>query len=150
MYEKSYMDPAALSNSFVVELVGCDRIEVTVQGDAFTINVIGCSRLLNLLTEMKTQFGLQLKNWVLPEGASHEVLLVREMILKARGEWQFPYPHLELCHCRTVLTHAVDQAILLGAHTPAVVSRRTSASTACGTCRPDVEKIISYRLNKAS
>ncbi|MCB0386481.1 MAG: (2Fe-2S)-binding protein, partial [Bdellovibrionales bacterium] len=84
----------------------------------------------------------------LPEGSSTGAMLLREVILKAQGKWQYPYEHEELCHCRVVATSKVDAAILTGAHDPRDVSKQTSASTACGTCRPDVEAIIAYRLGK--
>lgn len=146
------MDEGALSNSInipiLVELDGCDRLELAFENGKSSLKVIGCSKLLQLLSELKTKNGNDVKLWSMPEGASHEILLVRELILKTRGEWNYPYAHEELCHCRAIRTHVVDQAILLGAHTPEVVTRRTSASSACGTCRPDVEKIIAYRLNK--
>ncbi len=138
--------------TIVVELDGCDRLELIQQTHQETgkdsLKVIGCSRLLQLLLSLKTQFGSDVKTWTLPEGSSHEFLLVRELILKATNQWKPPYVHEELCHCRAISTHTVDQAILQGAHTPEIVTRRTSASSACGTCRPDVEKIIAYRLNK--
>ncbi len=150
------MGEGSLSNSFqtpiLVELDGCDRLELTNanDNDKSSLKVIGCSKLLQLLKSLKTQYGNDIKLWILPAGSGHEVLLVRELILKVKGEWNHPYPHDELCHCRAITTRAVDQAILLGAHTPEVVTRRTSASSACGTCRPDVQKIIAYRLDKKS
>ena len=77
-------------------------------------------------------------------------LILSEMILKLRGEWNFPYADEELCHCRSIATQTVDQAIIAGAHSPEVVTRQTSASTACGTCRPTVQKIIEYRTRKTA
>ena len=73
-------------------------------------------------------------------------LMMREVLQKATGEWQEPFTEDELCHCRLVPTVVVDSAILAGAHTPEEVSRQTNASTQCGTCRPDVEKILAARL----
>ncbi len=134
--------------SIVVELDGCDRLELTQEAGKDHLQVVGCAKLLQLLQLLKVQSGDKISHWPLPEGSSHEVLLVRELILKATDQWSHPYVHEELCHCRAISTRIVDQAILLGAHTPEVVTRRTSASSACGTCRPDVEKIIAYRLNK--
>lgn len=66
--------------------------------------------------------------------------------MKARGDWDFPYKDIEICHCRMVPTEIVDQAIVAGANDPETVSRLTMASTSCGTCRPDVERILRYRL----
>lgn len=110
--------------------------------------VIGCQALRDLVARFRRDHGDDPKAWPLPDGSGHETLLLREWILKARGEWKFPYNEDELCHCRRVPTHVVDQAIVAGAHTPEAVSRATSASTNCGTCRPDVERILAYRLGK--
>lgn len=142
------MSESPKSNSFIVELDGCDRIEATTGSEGMSLHVIGCSKLLKLLGDLQTHYGKEIQKWPLPSGDAHEVLLVRELILKSQGKWDFPYQHAELCHCRTVAARVVDQAIVSGAHTPEVVSRRTSASTACGTCRPNVQKIIDFRLQK--
>jgi bacterioferritin-associated ferredoxin len=135
-----------------VELDGRDSIEVEYEGEAASlgkllrVSLVGCMEMMEMMQKMRRHFGADIKSWPVPEGRDHSSLLLRELILKLRGEWQFPYDQEELCHCRTIPTHIVDQAILSGAHTPEVVSRQTSASTACGTCRPDVQKIINYRL----
>lgn len=134
--------------NIIVELDGCDRLELSQEAGKDSLKVIGCAKLLQLLQSLKLKAGSDIKSWPLPEGSSHEILLVRELILKATNQWKHPYTHEELCHCRAISTRAVDQAILQGAHNPEIVTRRTSASSACGTCRPDVEKIIAYRLNK--
>ena len=138
------------TSTIVVELDGCDRLELVIENEKSSLKVIGCTKLLQLLSELKNQFGSDVKLWVLPEGSNHELMLVRELILKAKGDWNYPYQHEELCHCRAITTKVVDQAILSGAHHPEVVTRRTSASSACGTCRSDVEKIIAYRLEKSA
>ena len=82
----------------------------------------------------------------MPKGNSHSDLLLRELILKARGEWNFPYKEDELCHCRAVTTKRIDQSIIAGAHTMEQIRKATSASTGCGTCWPQIEKIIKYRV----
>ncbi len=139
-----------------VELEGRDFIEVeyegenSLEGSFLSLSMVGCGDLTRLMQQMKQQFGKDPRVWTLPEGADHASLLVRELILKIKNQWQFPYAEAELCHCRNISTHLVDQAILAGAHRPEVVSRQTSASTACGTCRPQVQKIIDYRLGVGS
>lgn len=133
-----------------VVLDGRDRIEMTGDGDQTRLQVIGCRELLALLHELKRQYGSNVSQWPLPTGDHHAAILVRELLLKAQGKWDFPYKDEEICHCRTVATHLVDQAVIAGAHTPEAVSRLTSASTACGTCRPDVQKVINFRLGRSS
>lgn len=139
-----------------VELDGRDYIEVECEGtpqapgEVRKVSILGCTEFMEMIQKMRRHFGADLAKWPIPEGHDHSSLLLKEMILKLRGQWQFPYHEDELCHCRTVPTHTVDQAIIAGAHTPEVVTRQTSASTACGTCRPEVQKIIDYRLGKQS
>lgn len=138
-----------------VELDGRDCIEVECEGEdplhpgsVKKVSILGCSSFMEMMQKMRKSFGSDVKSWPLPSGTDHSSLLLKEMILKLRGEWAFPYAEEELCHCRNVPTHVVDQAIIGGAHSPEMVTRLTSASTACGTCRPEVQKIINYRLNK--
>lgn len=129
-----------------VNLKGRDSLELIENDGKFIFNFIACQELYELLHGFRKRHGDNIKNWPTPEGTSHSELLLKELLLKIKGQWQFPYQADELCHCRNVPTEIVDQAILAGAHTPEAVSRWTSASTACGTCRSDVEKIIQYRL----
>lgn len=110
----------------------------------------GCPELLQHLLEMRTKLngGGLLVEVALPRGSGHAAMLMRELLLKARGEWNYPYGEEELCHCRSIPTAKVDQAIVGGCHTVSAVSRQTSAGTACGTCRPDIETILAYRLGR--
>jgi bacterioferritin-associated ferredoxin len=115
---------------------------------ASNLRAVGCPALLSLVKALRTNLHGSLKNVALPEGNSHAVLLIREVLLKARGEWKLPYEDVELCHCRAVPTVKVDGAIVTGAHTVLQVSARTSAGTSCGTCKPDIESLIHYRLGR--
>jgi bacterioferritin-associated ferredoxin len=137
----------ASSAPIIVDFPGHDRIEARLESGRWSLKVVGCREVeFEIQNRLKNE--ADLTKWSLPSGTGHGDLLIRELILRARGEWAYPYEHLELCHCRSVPTEIVDQAILSGAHEPKQVSTRTSASTACGTCRPDVQKIINYRLGK--
>ncbi|MBX2986656.1 MAG: (2Fe-2S)-binding protein [Bdellovibrionaceae bacterium] len=131
-------------------LHGRDLLEATLENGTCRLRLIGCEALLQQVRALRERHGDDPQSWALPAGSGHTDMLIRELILKRRGEWDFPYKDAEICHCRLVATVIVDQAIVTGAHTPEVVSRWTSASTSCGTCRPDVEKIIAYRLGKTS
>lgn len=132
-----------------VEIEGRDLIEFYPgeNGKKDEIRVLGCAALVSLI-ESYRQSNRPIQDWSLPKGSTHSEILVRELILKAKGEWNFPYSHDEICHCRAVRTLEVDRAIICGAHTAQTVSRLTSASTACGNCRFDVEAIIRYRLGE--
>jgi len=115
---------------------------------------VGDLRFLTSLGEVREQsqswLSLDCLRQLLTAHSSNSVfdLMLREVVLKALGEWEHPFPESELCHCRVVATDLVDTAILAGAHTPERVSRQTNASTQCGTCRPDVEAILAYRLSQ--
>jgi NAD(P)H-nitrite reductase large subunit len=134
-----------------VELNSRDRIELHEQSDGSEkVNVIACSECIKLLRNYLYS-KKKVKDWTLPAGTSHSELLVKELILKARGDWNFPIETndlstYELCHCRAVSALRVDQAIIAGAHTMEQVRHATSASTGCGTCWPEIEKLINYRL----
>lgn len=139
--------------SFRAELKGRDLIEIQTADTATgktQIKAMGCTELLSLIRKHQVQFGKDPQHWPLPSGHTHSELLLKEVLLKARGQWVYPYQHEELCHCRSVTTEKVDQAIVAGAHRPEVVSRQTGASTSCGTCRPDVQKIIDFRLKNSA
>lgn len=130
----------------VVKLQGQDQIEAEKNDSGhWKVTASGCYDFLNAINTL-VKLGPNPEIWPLPEGDSHVDLLLREFIMKVRGEWDFPYKDEETCHCRIIPTSVVDHAIINGAHHTAQVSRETSASTACGTCRPDVQKMIDYRL----
>lgn len=135
------------NRKFSVGLDGRDHIEVNMEGATPKVQFRGCTELMDLMQSMRKSFGIDLKQWPVPNGTTHSEILLRELILQLRGEWRYPYKEEEVCHCRSVACRTIDQAIIAGAHTTDIVSRQTSASTACGTCRPDVQKMIEYRLN---
>ncbi len=132
----------------IVQMASCDQIEIERKGtETKWLRVKGCLPLLNALNSRVKNEGGDPALWRLPEGQNHVDMLMRELILKSQNQWAFPYNHEELCHCRNVNTSTIDEVVLLGAHQPEIVSQLTLASTACGTCRPDVEKVIQYRLH---
>lgn len=138
------------SNIFRAELKGRDLIEIKKTSAGAKIHVVGCPEVLTLVRKFLKEHGDDCQKWPMPTGDSHADLLLGEALLKMNGEWKLPYDQLELCHCRSVPTDVVDQAIVAGAHDTTTVSRCTSASTSCGTCRPDVQSLIDYRLRKIS
>lgn len=136
-----------------VHLEGRDRLHLrleTLEGEIIRASLkgSGCPELLKILAETRLTLKGRLSDVPLPRGSGHAALLVRELILKARGEWKFPYLEEELCHCRAVPTSKVDQAIVGGCHSVFAVARQTSAGTSCGNCRYDTESIIKYRLGR--
>lgn len=135
-----------------VELGGRDQIEVSGHKGVSTpkVHFKGCTELMELMKSMRTEHGDDIRQWPMAAGVSHAEILLRELQLKLSGQWNFPFNAVNVCNCRHVPTAVVDQAVISGAHTTAVVSRQTAASTNCGTCRPDVQKIIDFRLGKTA
>lgn len=136
-----------------VSIPGRDEVELQLELDgnhhiqSACLTGVGAPDLLELLAQWRAKLHGDLMTLEPPQGHSSAAILMRELLLKAQGRWDYPYAEQELCHCRAIPTNKVDAAIVTGAHTPEKVSRLTSASTACGTCRPHVEEILEYRLN---
>jgi bacterioferritin-associated ferredoxin len=137
-----------------VGLPGRDQIdlELEINGEEIVaghVHVVGCLALLEMVNEWKPRLKGSVRKLPVPIGVDHASLLLKELILRVQGVWNPPYKDEELCHCRGIPTERVNQAITSGCHTPEAVSRVTSASTACGTCRPDVVKQITYFLKSS-
>lgn len=149
-----------------VVFLGRDRATATFQFDgrdssspikSIEFNASGCSEFLHSLEDFKNRVmalpaarrmlnGSRDFELLISPGADHVSVLIREMILRAREKFALPYADVELCHCRAVPTEVVDRAIISGCHTVQSVARMTSAGTSCGTCKPDTESLIAYRL----
>lgn len=132
--------------SVELKIPGREELQLEVNGGKVSLKGIGNRAFLELLTQYREHLKAGVDKAPLPEGKSPGELMLKEAILRLRGEWDFPFKEDETCHCRVISTDKVNQAILVGAHTSREVSQMTSASTACGTCRPDVEAMIEYRL----
>ena len=105
-----------------VGIDGRDWVEIEVNG-AVQVRASGCLALLKRVKQirgiLKTEndlknFNFEKNGLASPSMDGHENLLLSEVILRARGEWELPYKEDELCHCRAIPTRIVDQAILCG------------------------------------
>src|SRR5690606_8702632 len=100
-----------------VRLTGREELELeaVVDGDGVIqsakLTGIGGPRLLEVLREFRPKLKGKLDEIEAPSGATPEEILLRELILRAQGRWEFPYSEDELCHCRVIPTAVVDQAI---------------------------------------
>ncbi len=115
------------------------------------IKCIACPECLLEIKKLKQNLRNHANDFAqmpLPAGDSHSAILIRELVLKLRNQWEPPYKELELCHCRQIATEVVDAAIVGGAHRVAEIAEKTSAGTACGTCRPVTQLLIDYRLGE--
>jgi bacterioferritin-associated ferredoxin len=118
---------------------------------ATSLRVVGCADTINKFkTLVQTYKNRSVFEWPMPMGISHSDMLIRELLLKVNDKWDFPYREEELCHCRSVPTLIVDQAIIGGAHTCNQVTNQTGAASACSTCQVHIEKIIQYRLKNST
>lgn len=127
------------------------RLELSLRKDQILsarLSGVGCREMLALLKEWRPKISGRLAQLPLPQGVTHPEMLLRELLQRAKGEWQPPYHESEICHCRSVATSSVDTAIVLGCHSLEEIRRSTSANTSCGACRPDVESLIAYRLGR--
>jgi len=126
-------------------------LDVTPEGVVHSVQwrAWGCHDLLAAAQEASTRVMGRPVSELAWSGSCHWDLLIQEAWSRLKGDFKLPIDDPETCHCRKIPTTRVDEAIVLGAHTPEKVTAWTSASSGCGTCRPDVEKLIAYRLKKA-
>lgn len=107
------------------------------------VHVIGSTQLVAKMNQLKLIHGKNPLVWPeLTEITSADDLLVQEFILKCLGKFKFDYDHLELCHCRMVPTEKVFECIKQGCSSVEAVGKATLAGTGCGSCRPDIEKLL--------
>lgn len=137
-----------------MRFLGRDQIDVEFELEAQGVKAIkitaisGCSGFEQAARGLVDQVNRE-KSWPTAwNGVDHAAILLRELVLRAAGRFKLPYQEPELCHCRAVPTEVVDRAIISGCHSIESVARITSAGTSCGTCKPDTEKLIAYRLNE--
>lgn len=147
------MDTSEGAIKIEVSLPGRDHISLNLELNQGVISRAklsgsGCPEMLRLFETWRPKLKGAVRDLPVPEGLGHADLLMREAILKAKGEWQFPYDEEELCHCRVVPTAKVDAAIISGCRTVRAVARETSAGTSCGSCRPNTEAIIAFRCGR--
>lgn len=109
----------------------------------------GCGDLLSTAEKFASALrGQVLSDFCWNSGHSHSDILTQEILDKLTQKFKIPLVDEELCHCRKIATKKVDEAVVLGAHTPELVRSWTTASSGCGTCRPEVVKIIESRIGK--
>ncbi len=106
------------------------------------LEVVGPKSLLNQISELSQKHGANPGVWPLFVKAQEaNEILINEFIHKTKGD-VFVYNHDELCHCRMVKTETVKNAVKAGCRSVAEVSRTTLAGTGCGSCRKDIEDVI--------
>ncbi len=140
-----------MSQIYRASITGGDSVEVVVKVVSNNIiatdwTLVGREELYAAAQTIKPQILGDAKKIPIPSGQSPEQLLLRELILKIRGEWGEEPSDPELCHCRKIPQSQVERAIILGAHTVEKVRQRCSANTGCGTCMPEVEALLKKYL----
>lgn len=139
-------------DTYSAGFLGRDEVslEVQTQGDEIlksTLKGIGCPNFLKNLAKQRKLLTGKISQIALPQGNTHVDIIFRELILKLQGKWDYPYKEEELCHCRLVPCSVVDQSIVFGANSSEKVAQLTLAGTGCGTCRKNIDKIISFRYS---
>ena len=126
------------------------KLWVNAQGvvERSELSGIGGPQALDSFEEWRPKLVGRLESLEIPNGGSPTEVLLREALLKVRGEWSFPVEGECLCYCRGVKTSIVDGAVIMGGHSPLEVSRQTSAGTGCGTCFSRIQEVIDYRLDR--
>jgi bacterioferritin-associated ferredoxin len=107
--------------------------------------VTGSLELIEAAHKLNGELKGDLQKVPAPQGTGFPQLLLKELLLKAKDQWPGE-DQPELCHCRNVPQKIVERAILMGAHSVEKIRQRTSANTGCGTCLPDVERLLKLYL----
>lgn len=140
-----------MQTKFQVGVSGGDEITLTLtlnnQGhiEKSQWSVTGSLELVAAAQKFKAQIYGDPAALTLPQGTAFADLLLKELVLRIKGEWP-DGEGVELCHCRNIPQKIVERAILLGADTVEKVRQRTSANTGCGTCLPEVERLLKLYL----
>ena len=134
----------------IVEIPNRDSLTLEGERDgdrivSYRLHAKGCPDLLRLAESWRDKLKGDIKQLAAPVARDHCSLLLKELLFKLKGQWDFPYKESELCHCRVVPAHIVDEAVMMGADSIFKVSRKTSAGTGCGTCHKDIEAVICFR-----
>ncbi|MEQ1723577.1 MAG: (2Fe-2S)-binding protein, partial [Pseudobdellovibrio sp.] len=113
------------------------------------VTATGNLNLLNLLNQKINTEGSDPKNWSQFETIQNEdEALLNQFIIKLQAR-EISSEHDEICHCRMVDREKIENAIYQGCKTREDISTTTLAGTGCGSCRGDLEKILS-RILKTS
>ena len=117
------------------------QAEITLQDGK--IHVTGPLSLIEQMNSLRKQHGSNPAVWPdLAKLKSADDLLINEFILKVKGQFKLSYEHAELCHCRMVPAEKVYEAIKQGCQSIEAMGRTTLAGTGCGSCREDIQKLL--------
>lgn len=141
-----------MEHNYCAKIEGGDEIRITLELDGTTIikhtwHVVGSLNLITAAQQLKSSFPSSIDQLVVPQGADTATLLLKELVLKIKNQWNPGDDDPEVCHCRKISQSSIERAIVLGAHTLEKVRKRTSANTGCGACMPDVLDLISKRVS---
>ena len=112
-----------------------------------SVKAQGCLPLLEAVQKAALGFqGQKLNDIAWNKNSDHWDQLILEALSRLQGMYERPYKDEEMCHCRKITTDKIEAAIVLGAHTPEKVKAWTTAGSGCGTCRPNVQSLIDFRV----
>lgn len=115
--------------------------------DETGIKTIGPLSLLKLVNSKIATEGEDPKKWQRIKSALHDdEIMLNNFIDKVCNRLPID-EHIEICHCRMVNLDKIESAIFQGCRTVDEIIKYTLASTGCGTCRKDIEKIINQMMS---
>ncbi len=128
-----------------IRLMNRDELLASYNNNKWKLEAKGCLAFLRAVDQLRKV--PDFSQYSLPEEKDHVSLMIKEFLLRLRGEWELPYKEEELCHCRQIATEFVDQAIVAGNHDLQSIGKQCQAGITCGSCKPDIEDLLKYRLS---
>jgi bacterioferritin-associated ferredoxin len=110
------------------------------------LSVRGSESLIRCIQE-RLEGSRDPKSWPISAEHSSEALILKEFILKAKGQWNPPYQEEMICFCRSIETQQICEAIISGVHHIDDLRELTTVNTGCGTCQDRIEDLIKYYLS---
>ncbi len=118
------------------------RYQSRLEFDGERVQISGSLRLLQLADGKKQAEGADPRLWQpILQAELNEELLINAFIRKVKNPVSTP-EHDEVCHCRMVSRDKIESAIYQGCRDVNGISQRTLAGTGCGSCRPDLERML--------
>ncbi len=126
------------------------RYKAEISYNGKQLSFVGPVELEKLIQEQTQKYGNDPKKWMITKEALREyrpyVVFLNIFILKCQNKYDPPYKHDELCHCRLVQSQNVVESICQGNFEVTEISRTTLAGTGCGSCKKDIDDMISYHI----
>ena len=110
------------------------------------VRISGSRILADKVQNLIRLYGKSPTNWQIQPVQTGEDVLLNEFILKCQNKPSTSYQHEELCHCRMIPAEKVLNAVKQGVFSAREISRVTLAGTGCGSCKKDIEELLSFHV----